>query len=47
MKRIRRRAAKEYDIDIGMSGCSCTLAIIIDKVVYYGFIGDTLMSVSK
>ena len=46
-KRIKRRSAKEYDIDIGMSGCTCTLAIIIDKTVYYGFIGDSLMCLSR
>lgn len=30
-----------------MSGCTCTLAIIFEKCIYFGFIGDTLMCMSK
>ena len=30
-----------------MSGTTCTLAIIIDKDVYFGHIGDSLMCISK
>lgn len=47
LKRIALRNGTEYDIDIGMSGCSCTLVIIIGKKIYYGFVGDTLLCLSK
>lgn len=46
-RKIQIRNKKEYEVDIGMSGTTCTLAIIIDGVVYYGFIGDSLMCLSK
>ena len=47
LKRIAQRNEQEYDIDIGMSGCSCTLVIIIGNTIYYGFVGDTLLCLSK
>lgn len=47
LRRIARRSEQEYDIDIGMSGCSCTLVIIIGNSIYYGYIGDTLLALSK
>jgi serine/threonine protein phosphatase PrpC len=46
-RRIQSRDEKEFDIDIGMSGSTCTLVIIVDKVLYYGFVGDSLMVISK
>jgi hypothetical protein len=30
-----------------MSGCSATVVIIIDKCIYYGYVGDTMLSISK
>ena len=47
LKRIAHRQSEEYDVDIGMSGCSCTLVVIIGCRIFYGFIGDTLLSLSK
>lgn len=46
-QRIRNRDAKEYDIDIGMSGTTCTLIILLDGVMYYGFVGDSMACMSK
>ena len=47
MRRVAFRNLKEYEVDIGMSGTSCTLVIIIGDTVYYGFVGDSLVSISK
>ena len=41
------RDKDEYNIDIGMSGTSCTLVVMIDDMVYYGYIGDSLICLSK
>jgi hypothetical protein len=30
-----------------MSGTSCTLVIIIGNLIYYGFLGDSLLCLSK
>jgi len=30
-----------------MSGCTCTLVILINKTIYTGFIGDSLLVLSK
>ena len=46
-KRIKTRDKEEYDVDIGMSGCSCTLVIIIDKDIYTAHIGDSMVCLSK
>ena len=50
-KEYERRAAirnrNEYKIDIGMSGTTCTLIIIIHNMVYYGFVGDSLACFTK
>lgn len=46
-QRIRNRDAKEYDIDIGMSGTTCTLIILLDGIMYYGFVGDSMACMSK
>lgn len=45
--KLRRRNPNEYNIDIGMSGTSCTLCIMIEDQIFYGFIGDSLMCLSK
>jgi hypothetical protein len=47
MRRIAHRNQEEYDIDVGMSGTSCTLVLIIGNTVYFGFVGDSLVAVSK
>jgi len=30
-----------------MSGTTCTLVIIVNNIIYYGFVGDSLMCLSK
>ena len=47
MRRIAYRNPEEYDVDIGMSGSSCTLVIMIGSVIYFGFVGDSLVAISK
>lgn len=46
-RRIAYRNLEEYEIDIGMSGTTCTLLIIIGDTIYFGFVGDSLVAVSK
>lgn len=41
------RDDREYNLDIGMSGTSCSLVIMIGNNVYYGFVGDSLICLSK
>ena len=45
--RIKHRDKEEYEVDIGMSGCSCTLVIIIEKDIYTAHIGDGMLCLSK
>jgi muramoyltetrapeptide carboxypeptidase LdcA involved in peptidoglycan recycling len=47
MRRVAYRNLDEYQVDIGMSGTSATLVIIIQNTIYYGFVGDSLVAVSK
>ena len=47
MRRIAFRNLEEYEIDIGMSGTTCTLLIIIGDMIYFGFVGDSLLAISK
>lgn len=47
MRRIAYRNLEEYEVDIGMSGTSCTLIIVIGATIYFGFVGDSLVAVSK
>jgi len=42
-----KRKPCEFEVDIGMSGTTCTLVIIVNSIVYYGFIGDSLLCISK
>lgn len=35
------------NFDIGMSGCTCTLVILVNGTIYCGFIGDSLLCLSK
>ena len=46
-RRVAYRNLEEYEVDIGMSGTSCTLLIIVGDTVYYGFVGDSLVAISK
>ena len=46
-QRIRNRDKQEYDVDIGMSGTTCTLIILLDGIMYYGFVGDSMACMSK
>ena len=46
-RRIALRNMEEYEVDIGMSGTSCTLVIMIANTIYFGFVGDSLVAVSK
>ena len=41
-RRLAIRNPNEYKIDIGMSGCACTLIFIIGSTIYYGYVGDSL-----
>jgi hypothetical protein len=47
MRRVAFRNIEEYEVDIGMSGTSCTLVIVIGNYIYFGFVGDSLVAVSK
>jgi hypothetical protein len=47
MRRIAYRNLEEYEIDIGLSGTTCTLLIIIGDTIYFGFVGDSLLTISK
>ena len=47
MRRIAYRNLEEYEIDIGLSGTTCTLIIIVGDIIYYGFVGDSLLTMSK
>lgn len=47
MRRIAYRNLEEYEIDIGMSGTTCTLLLIIGDMIYFGFVGDSLLAISK
>jgi len=46
-RRLKIRDEREYNIDIGMSGTSCTLVVMIEDMVYYGYVGDSLICLSK
>ena len=46
-RRLTLRDENEYNIDIGMSGTSATIVVLIGDMIYYGFIGDTLICLSK
>jgi len=46
-RRLTIRDENEYNIDIGMSGTSCTIVILMGDMVYYGYIGDSLICLSK
>jgi len=46
-RRLKIREESEFNIDIGMSGTSCTLVVMIEDMVYYGYIGDSLICLSK
>ena len=41
------RDPSEYKIDIGMSGTTCTLILIIHNHIYYAYVGDSLACISK
>lgn len=41
------RQRNEYNVDIGLSGTSATLIIILNNNIYYGYVGDSLACLSK
>ena len=45
--RLRIRDSREYNLEVAGSGTTCTLVVIQDGTVYYGFIGDSLACMSK
>ena len=47
MRKLAIRDQNEYNIDIGMSGCGCTLVIIYGNLIFHGFVGDNLVCLSK
>ena len=46
-KRLKTRNEDEFNIDIGMSGTTATLVIIIDDMIYYGWVGNSLCCISS
>lgn len=46
-RRLRTRSEDEFNIDIGMSGTTATLIIIIDDTIYYGWVGNSLCCLSS
>ena len=47
LRRLNIRNDSEYNIDIGLSGTSCSIIIVIGDMVYFGYIGDSLICLSK
>mmetsp|Transcript_11252 Transcript_11252/g.17045 ORF Transcript_11252/g.17045 Transcript_11252/m.17045 type:complete len:87 (+) Transcript_11252:486-746(+) len=45
--RLASRDESEYNIDISMSGTTCSLVIIIGENVFVGFVGDSLVCISR
>ena len=41
------RKRNEYAIDIGLSGTTATLIVILNNIIYYGYVGDSLACLSK
>ena len=41
------RQRNEYSVDIGLSGTTATLVIILNNTIYYGYVGDSLACLSK
>ena len=45
--RLRIRDSREYNLEVAGSGTTCTIVVVQDGSVYYGFIGDSLACMSK
>lgn len=41
------RDPEEHQLDIGMSGTTGTIVIILDQNIYYGWVGDSLLCMSR
>ena len=46
-RRLQIRNEEEYNLDIGMSGTSCSLVIMMDDSIHFGYVGDSLICISK
>ena len=46
-KHIKTREEEEYNVDIGISGCCCTLVIIKNEFIFHAHVGDSLAALSK
>ena len=46
-KSLALRDPEEKNIDISMSGTTGTIVIMIDTMIYYGWVGDSLVCLSR